>query len=129
MNSEPLLKQLEMKFDTDLPKTQQVKELMNDLLNYVIGSDRKMRMCLNRYKDLIAVNKDDKDYTIMNQWIIQIEISFDHLYPTADAGFMNLCYDKYPANKDRLKQMFIRFTKSIQLILSLIHISEPTRPY
>ena len=122
MNSEPALKQLEMKFDTDLPKTQQVKKLMNDLLNYVIGSDRKMRMCLNRYKDLIAINIDDKDYTIMNQWIIQIEISFDHLYPTADAGFMNLCYDKYPANKNRLKQMFIRFTKSIQLILYEIHL-------
>ena len=125
MNSEPALKQLEMKFDTDVPKTQQVKKLMNDLLNYVIGSDRKMRMCLNQYKELIAVNKNDIDaidYTVMNQCIIQIEISFDHLYPTANAGFMNLCYDNYPPNKNRLIQMFIRFTKSIQLILYEIHL-------
>ena len=69
MNSEPPLKQLERQFDMDLPKTEQLEAFMNDLLNYVVRSTSKMRRCLNRYKDLISQNKDDKDDTMINHYI------------------------------------------------------------
>ena len=127
MNSEPALKQLEMKFDTDLPKTQQVKKLMNDILNYVIGSESKMSMsrCLNRYKDLMSQHQDDKDDTMINHYIIQIEISFDQMGTHAKSGLKNLCsntYNIYPTNKDRLTEMFIDFHKAVNLIFYEIHL-------
>ena len=125
MNSEPPLKQLERQFDMDLPKTEQLEAFMNDLLNYVVRSTSKMRRCLNRYKDLISQNKDDKDDTMINHYIIQIEISFDQMGTHAKSGLKNLCsntYNIYPTNKDRLTEMFIDFHKAVNLIFYEIHL-------
>ena len=130
MKTEPPLKQVGVQFDTDLPTTEQLEAFMNDLLNYVLRSSSKMSMsrCLNRYKDLMSQHQDDKDGkddTMINHYIIQIEISFDEMGTHAKSGLKNLCsntYNIYPTNKDRLTEMFIDFHKALNLILYEIHL-------
>ena len=125
MNTEPPLKQLGVQFDTDLSKAEQLEAFMNDLLNYVVRSTSKMSRCLNRYKDLISQHQDDKDDTMINHYIIQIEISFDQMGTHAKSGLKNLCsntYNTHPKNKEQLTEMFICFHKALNLILYEIHL-------